>query len=345
MYVFYVPMSGHSLHKYTNIVIIKVRSVILFIYDFRFLEQITVCDTSTKEIYHFICNQWLTPDWGDAVARYDLELTKGLQYRYTLRVKSLQKLRDQHIWVSIFTCPRHSTFTRVQRLSCCFAFVMSAMLVDIMFYGITMPEIHEELIYNAMGFDISQLITGVQTCLSLGPISLLTIYIFRTVNPRDPKLEVRYGGDDMSDQSRDTDTDSEWVASDSVPSDSNPSDSRRIESSSSNTSDSDETTSYEDERAIHSTASFRLPWWCVYIAWAITISMSGVSSYVVLMYGLTFGLNRSVAWLMSFLAATTNNIGIMQPLKVAAIVTVMTLLFKAPVQPVADITPRINLGK
>jgi len=299
------------------------------------LEQITVCDNSTKEIYHFICNQWLTPDEGDDVTKYDLELTKGLQYKYTLRVKWLQNLRDQHIWVSIFTCPRHSTFTRVQRLSCCFTFVMSAMLVNIMFYGITMPEIHEELIYNVMGFDISQLITGVETCMSLTPINLLTIYIFRTVSPRDAKLEVRYGGDDMNNQSLDSHTDSEGVSSDSG----------EIESSSSDLSDSDETESYKDERARHATSSFRLPWWCVYIAWAITISLSGVSSYVVLMYGLSFGLNKSVAWLTSFLAATTNNIGIMQPIKVAAIVTVMTLLFKAPVRPIADITPRINLGK
>ena len=225
---------------------------------------------------------------------------------------------------------------------------MSAMLVDIMFYGITMPQIHEELIYNVMGFDISQVITGVQTCLSLGPISLLTIYIFRTVNPRDAKLEVRYGGDDMGSQSGDSDTDRDWVTSHSGGIESSSTDSGGIESSSSvssNSRNSSETKSYEDESARHSKSSFRLPWWCVYIAWAVTISMSGVSSYVVLMYGLTFGLNKSVAWLTSFLAATTNNIGIMQPMKVAAIVTVMTLLFKAPVRPVADITPRINLGK
>ena len=365
---------------------------------FRYLEQITVRDNNTKQTWHFICDKWLRPDDGDDVTMCTLKPTKDPPYRYTLRVKSFQSLRDQHLLLSIFLCPRNSKFTRVQRLSCGFALITSAMLVNIMYYRTKTSPIHEQLIYDAIKVDLRQIIIGIQSTLMTLPLSMLTVLIFRFVTPSNAKFEVRLGNENYSkltesskDEDNNVNVNNENVYSESANGNINVSDpSSDSESSFSNESDleneninddssdiysdeSDENISIDVDSSVgddvndsksgdldsnESSASpqsdlsnsnqykpFRLPRWWVYIAWALTMSTCVLSSYVVLMYGLTFGLNKSVAWLTSFLASTTNNFGIVQPLKVAFIVITMTLLFKAPVGPVADITPRIDISK
>ena len=317
------------------------------VFCFRFLEQITVRDIRTKRIYQFVCNDWLTPDEGDDVVRYTLQPTGKLPYTYTLRVRSLQGLRDQHIWLSIFVCPRHSTFKRVQRLSCGLAFVTSAMLANIMFYDSRLSQVHEELIYDAIKLDLTQLIIGAQCCMLTLPLSMLNILIFRFISPLHTQLKVTDADDTSFDPingssatttSSDDDNNSD---NDSISSDDNDSN----DFSDSDPSDSDRKRLERPAKTENKGTLVKLPWWFTYIGWALAIGTSVMSSYAVLMYGLTFGLNKSVAWLISFLASATHNIGIMQPLKVAIIVIIVTLLLRAPVQPIADLTPRINLGR
>ena len=317
-------------------------------YCFRFLEQITVRDLRTKRIYQFICNDWLTPDEGTDIVTYTLQPTWKLPYTYTLRVRSLQSLRDQHLWLSIFVCPRHSTFKRVQRLSCGFAFVMSAMLANIMFYDSRLSQVHEELIYDTIKLNLTQMIIGAQCCLITLPLSMLNILIFRFISPVHAQLKVSdaenssYEPINASSATTASSGDDNNSDNDSISSD---------DSDSSDLSDSDSTAS--DHKRLERRAAktdntgtwLRLPWWFTYIGWALAIGTSVMSSYAVLIYGLTFGLNKSVEWLISFLASATHDIGIMQPLKVGVIVIIVTLLLRAPVQPIADITPRINLGR
>ena len=280
-----------------------------------------------------------------------------MPYSYTLRVKSLQSMRDQHLWLSIFVCPRHSTFTRVQRLSCGFALVMSTMLANIMFYDIDMSHIHEELTYDVIKFDLNQFIIGAQSALITLPISMVTVLIFRSACPHHAKFEVRHGDQNASDSSESisqsfAETNSDTYTSGSGESKSKGSDeskSKGLDESKSKLSDESnsevtDSESSDDENA-NKPKGFKLPWWWLYIGWTLAMGTCAVSSYIVLMYGLSFGFNKSMAWLTSFLAATTNNIGIYQPVKVAAIVLTMTLLFKAPVEPIADVTPRVNVGR
>ena len=346
-------------------------SVIAFVFHFRFLEQITVRNTKTKQICHFICNNWITPDEGENVATYSLKLMKEMPYTYTLRVKSLQSMRDQHLWLSIFVCPRHSTFTRVQRLSCGFALAMSGMLVNMIFYDVDMSHVHEELVYDVIKLDLSQFIIGAQSALITLPISMVTVLIFRSASPHNAKFEVRHGDHVASGSSECTSqsvTDSDTYASGSCESSSEVSDDINLkeshecnskgsyESSSKGSYERSSKGSYEcssdvteSESSAHENKpkpkGFRLPWWWVIIGWTLAMGTSAVSSYIVLMYGLSFGFNKSMAWLISFLVATSNSIGIFQPFKVAAIVLTMTLLFKAPVEPIADVSPRVNVGR
>ena len=76
----------------------------------------------------------------------------------------------------------------------------------------------------------------------------------------------------------------------------------------------------------------RLPWWCVYIAWTIVILVSMVSSYFVMLYGLKYGYQKSLEWLISFFTAFFQSACLQQPMKVVAIAMVMTYICKKPVE-------------
>ena len=51
-----------------------------------------------------------------------------------------------------------------------------------------------------------------------------------------------------------------------------------------------------------------------------------------MLYGLKYGYNRSVSWLVSFLTGFTQSACITQPLKVICIAVIITLIFKKPAE-------------
>lgn len=59
-----------------------------------------------------------------------------------------------------------------------------------------------------------------------------------------------------------------------------------------------------------------LPWWFVFVGWILVIATSGVSGYFTMMYGLTYGKDRSISWLISMLVSFFESLFITQPLKV-----------------------------
>lgn len=59
-----------------------------------------------------------------------------------------------------------------------------------------------------------------------------------------------------------------------------------------------------------------LPWWFVFVGWMLVLATSGVSAYFTMMYGLTYGKERSISWLISMVVSFFESIFITQPLKV-----------------------------
>lgn len=51
-------------------------------------------------------------------------------------MKTSKDFSDGHLWYSVISRPPSSTFTCVQRVSCCFSLLLCTMLTSIMFYGI-----------------------------------------------------------------------------------------------------------------------------------------------------------------------------------------------------------------
>jgi len=59
-----------------------------------------------------------------------------------------------------------------------------------------------------------------------------------------------------------------------------------------------------------------LPWWFVFVGWFLVIATSGVSAYFTMIYGLTYGKDRSISWLISMVVSFFESLFITQPVKV-----------------------------
>lgn len=74
--------------------------------------------------------------------------------------------------------------------------------------------------------------------------------------------------------------------------------------------------SLEESRDSKKCCQRGLPWWFVFVGWTLVIATSGVSGYFTMMYGLTYGKDRSISWLISMLVSFFESLFITQPLKV-----------------------------
>ncbi|KAM8977860.1 polycystic kidney disease and receptor for egg jelly-related protein isoform X1 [Sarcophilus harrisii] len=61
---------------------------------------------------------------------------------------------------------------------------------------------------------------------------------------------------------------------------------------------------------------FVLHWWCVYLAWLLVICSSGICSFFIIMYGLTYGYKKSMDWLFASVSSLCQSIFVIQVAKI-----------------------------
>ncbi|KAK3562182.1 hypothetical protein QTP86_030184, partial [Hemibagrus guttatus] len=71
-----------------------------------------------------------------------------------------------------------------------------------------------------------------------------------------------------------------------------------------------------------------LPWWFVFVGWILVAATSGVSAYFTMMYGLTYGTDRSINWLISMVVSFFESLFITQPIKVLGFAVFFALVLK-----------------
>lgn len=84
-----------------------------------------------------MCNNWLAVEKGDGqidrllpvACKDDLISFKHL---FTQSIK--KKFNDSHLWISVVSRPTKSSFTRLQRVSCCMSLLFCTMIANAMFY-------------------------------------------------------------------------------------------------------------------------------------------------------------------------------------------------------------------
>ena len=123
----------------------------------------------------------------DAVSEEEIKFKQ----KHNFMVKSTNDLRDGHIWLSIFSKPARSTFTRVQRLTCALSLILTTMLTNIMFYGIATDDPADQAgMAGGITISLSAIVIGIQSSLIMFPVNLLILQLFLKVKPKPEKHVV-----------------------------------------------------------------------------------------------------------------------------------------------------------
>ncbi|KAG7327235.1 hypothetical protein KOW79_008841 [Hemibagrus wyckioides] len=152
-----------------------------------FLQKVTVQDLQTRQFWHFLCNTWLKGS-GDTPCKRTFNPAKKNEitsFGNLFQARTSTGFRDEHIWMSAVNPPRHSPFTRVQRISCCMCLLLCTMVINIMFWNI--PKDGESPVIVKLGsFQLTwqQIMVAVESALLMFPINILIVTIFRSIQPR-----------------------------------------------------------------------------------------------------------------------------------------------------------------
>jgi polycystin 1L2 len=91
----------------------------------------------TREKFYFLCNNWLAVEHGDGKLKRGLFIAlekQKTELKYLLEKQAKTYLTDNHLWLSVFTKPVQSPFSRLDRVTCCFVFHYLAMVLNIIYY-------------------------------------------------------------------------------------------------------------------------------------------------------------------------------------------------------------------
>uniref|UniRef100_A0A3B5LZZ9 Polycystic kidney disease 1 like 2a n=1 Tax=Xiphophorus couchianus TaxID=32473 RepID=A0A3B5LZZ9_9TELE len=297
----------------------------------RYVNKVMVQDLETGQKWHFLCNSWLAVDmaecWLDKV--FPVATESDLKRFNLFFMKTAKDFQDGHIWFSVISRPPCSTFTRVQRVSCCFSLLLCTMLTSIMFWGIpTDPS--EQTMDLHIEFTWQQVMVGFQSSIIMFPINLLIVSIFRNTRPRDKAakpegLKQANNSRYLYKQLRHVEKELRLLGPSRFPNTSSYNRAmQQVQGMKSHLEfllDGDQLNrSPSPEESISSSAEKKrsqggLPWWFVFVGWILVIATSAVSGYFTMMYGLTYGKDQSINWLISMVVSFFESLFITQPLK------------------------------
>jgi hypothetical protein len=102
-----------------------------------FMKYIIVHDLQSRERFYFICQNWLAVEKNDGKIEREIFLAcepQKTELKYFLQKEVKHNLNDSHIWLSIFNKPVQSSFTRLDRVTCCFVLLYISSFLNIIYY-------------------------------------------------------------------------------------------------------------------------------------------------------------------------------------------------------------------
>ncbi|XP_062869468.1 polycystin-1-like protein 2 [Trichomycterus rosablanca] len=399
-----------------------------------YVNKVVVYDLETGEKWQFLCNSWLSVDMGECTLDKTFYIAteadlKGFHNLFF--TKTAKDLCDGHIWYSVLNRPAHSSFTRVQRLSCCFSLLLCTMLTSLMFWGIPASPAEQDTELGSIKFNWQQIMVGIQSSIIMFPVNLLIVTIFRFTRPRqksEPKKQTK--SDSIKKKKKCTDNFLDLCIKKEVTMELIIKDLKRIlrylakivHCPTPNAALDSEPTDiitlvflledfirqqnfgvgrfYIDDIQMDRFSMYRkflykqvlnlekqlkllgpssfpkpegyittlmqvqgmkhvlepylsvpdpvvtdgvdddnkgkkkccangLPWWFVFVGWILVLASSGVSAYFTMMYGLTYGKERSINWLISISVSFFESLFVTQPLKVLGFAVFFALVVKS----------------
>ena len=248
-----------------------------------FLKYIIVRDLQTMEKFYFIGQKWFAVEKDDGLIERVLPVAGECQKRefsYVLSKQAYHSMTEGHLWLSVFSRPPSNTFTRVQRCTCCFVLLLTAMLLNILYYdqvNEVKANVQNSLVFGPIYLSREQVSIGVIVeVLSFLP-SILLVQFFRRIRSRrsqnqlSPLQQAIY-----------------QIQQQPIP-----------------------VSSPKKKKGL------TFPWWCLFIAYGLSIVIASVSIFFIIVRGIEFGDVKTQQWLTSLLSGFFSSILLIQPLKVS----------------------------
>ena len=296
-----------------------------------FLSHLIIKNLQTGKQWIFLGNSWFALEEGDGKINRlltPISPSEMKTFKYSLNSRGSKSFTEGHLWLSVVTKPPKSKFTRVQRATCCLSLLMSAMLVNAMFYR-TDKVADPTIRIGPLKFSWRQIIVGIESALIITPINLLILTFFKNsaekhLSKVEPlKTKTRRG----STRSR---TNSILSSTGDIT---------QAEMSS-NEKRTFWTRMLERVRTIGK-KGFTLPHHFIYIAWFFSFVTVAVASTFTFFFSLQWGKDISNQWLSSMLISFTGDLFVLQPFKIVLILVITACLFGDKVES-KEVSPSIS---
>ena len=153
-----------------------------------FVESVVIQDRQTEERWVFPINRWLALEKDDGQIEVTVDSKSYSAFSAQVRSRFARKIADSHLWMSVFGKACSSTFTRVQRASCCLSVLFSAMIANAMFYNIG-GESDGAIQVGPFKFSWRQIVIGVQSGIIIAPVNIIIAFLFKSSRPRKKRSE------------------------------------------------------------------------------------------------------------------------------------------------------------
>ena len=327
-----------------------------------FLEQIQISDLQTERKYYFLVDRWLAVDRDDgAVERVCpvASLQDLITFRYLFASDIRRRFSDEHIWFSCVSRPTRSLFTRVQRLTVCLSMLFTTMLANAMFYQNEDEAIaasrtddggvaaRNTVRFGPITISLREVWVSVVSSLMIVPIHAIAIFIFKNRLPS--KSTARVAQEGVSTVSKRT---PKWKPVEENVID-NFEDGDAIRSrrqgvrgffnrtgkklntffgrkDAAETYESEESRQHKRIFKKKGKKQFLLPAKAMYVAYFFMGLCIVVSTFFLLLYSMSWGIEKSNAWMVSFVLSFFSSSIVVEPIKIIAIVVLLSCLFKKP---------------
>ena len=282
-----------------------------------FLSHLIIKNLQTGKQWTFLGNSWFALEKGHGkINRVLLPISPSEMktFKYSLNSRGSKSFTEGHLWLSVVTKPPKSKFMRVQRATCCLCLLMSAMLANAMFYR-TDEEADPTIQIGPLKFSWRQIIVGLESALIVTPINLLTMAFFKTSAEKQLNKVQAF----KTKSSRVSKRNRKYSVF------SNTGDKTQADATS-NEKTTFWTRMLERVRAIGK-KDFTLPHYFIYIAWFLSFVTVALSSTFTFFFSLQWGKDISNQWLSSMLVSFTEDLFVLQPIKIILIMVITACLF------------------
>ena len=303
------------------------------------LDRVVVRDRLSDEKWSFMCGEWLAVESDDGKTEkviYVANIGEMSNYKHLFLSNSANGIYDEHLWISVAAKPPTSSFTRVQRASCCLSVLFSTMIANAMFYDNGKADTSPVFYLGPIKISMRQLMIGIQSSLIVFPINLGMTQLFRksstaaipVVEEKSkaalptkttlPKSELtilnrRFGRRPSSRKY--------------LPL---PYQLNITSSMSTIISGSESTLNFKTDDSLITKEKRKRYFYLFlyYLAWILCFVSVFVSAFFTLMYSLEWGSERSQQWLLSFFVSFVQDAAISQPVKVALFSALLAFVVK-----------------